>query len=104
MEYAEELKQLSEVLRKANKIASFDRGNEAEADTLAYALLDIRESFEKIYKIHLPALQTKGLSAEDIEEIMIDIEGELNHIFYHDSRYCSHLLSYRERLKSTESN
>lgn len=93
-------------MRKSNKVASFDRENEAEADTLAYALLDMRESFEKLYKIHLPALQTKGLSAEDIEDIMIEIEGELNHIFYHikDSRYCSHLLYCRESLKSTESN
>jgi len=96
MEYVEELKLLSDVLRRSRKVASFDRQGEEASDTVAYALLDIRESCDKIYKTHLPALETQGISSEDIDNIMLEIGWELEHILYHikDSRYYAYLLSH----------
>ena len=96
MEYVEELRLLSDILRKSNKVNSFDSEDEEVADTVAYALLDIQESCHKIYKTHLPALKAQGISAEDVDDIMLEIGWELEHILYHikDSRYYAYLLAH----------
>ena len=106
MEYVEELKLLNGILRKSDKVNSFDREDHNEASTIAYALLDIRESFEKIYKTHLPILQKRGIRSEDIDDILLEIGYELEHILYHiqDCGYYSYLHSYHENFFSAQSS
>ena len=93
MRYPEKLATLSKNLRKSKKVNSFDVDGEKEADTLAYALLDIEESCKSLITEQIPQLILTNTSEEKIDEILLDIGEELRHILYHvkDPRFYEYL-------------
>ncbi len=69
------------------KIQNIDsKGSEA----IIHALVDIEESFEKIYKKIMPELSKNELSEDAVQNLLWDIREELRHIDYHI--HDSHLL------------
>lgn len=81
---SDRLESLFQVLTEINAVTKLDGGDEPEARTLAYSLLEIEESCRR-YVEHLGKLEVVDDAARQLEEI----REELRHIAYHirDSRF-----------------
>ena len=62
------------------KIENLDK---EKTDALIHALVDIQESFEKIYKTLLPRLVKEINTKERVQDLLWDIREEFRHIDYH---------------------
>jgi hypothetical protein len=92
MEYSEKYNLLTKNLNLSNNVVSYNN-NESEAERLSHGLLDIEESFNKIYNEIVPKLLSKNLKIDEIDDLLLDIGEEFRHILYHinDSRYFEYL-------------
>ncbi len=61
--------------------------------TIAHALSDLEDSFCVVVKELLPKLLDETKSAEELDELLLDVGEELRHILYHikDTRYFGYL-------------
>lgn len=57
--------------------------DEEKIEALMHALVDVKESFEKIYKVILPQLVKGKNTREQIQDLVWDIREEFRHIEYH---------------------
>jgi hypothetical protein len=80
-DFGQTMSELVQKLARQSELAKFDMPHEAEAERLAHALLDLRESFAKYIDVLLPRL----LKAPDEEMIgcLYEIGDEFRHIAYH---------------------
>lgn len=83
MEYSEQLKLLTQNLKKSKRVNAFDNAEESESDTLAHSILDIEESCRTLLNNLFPKLKSTSLSEDEINELLLDIGEELRHILYH---------------------
>lgn len=54
-----------------------------ELESYVHALLDIEESIEKIYNVHIKNILENENDTETIQDIIWDIREEFRHIDYH---------------------
>ncbi len=72
----DQVEKLNELLNQFSILDSNSR------DAICHSLIDMYESFLKIYSVILPELITKT-NEEEIFENLLDIKEELRHIDYH---------------------
>jgi hypothetical protein len=70
-------KKIKQNLTKINSI------NEEKNEAIVHALVDIKESFEKIYLDIIPKLSVEGISEDQVQDLLWDIREEFRHIDYH---------------------
>ncbi|NQY42021.1 MAG: hypothetical protein HRT87_01585 [Legionellales bacterium] len=78
----EKQKKLLEALTLCNQIKKYDQPNESQADTLSHSLLDIEESFNKVFSTLIPKI-SKSSNSDEIYDALLDIGEEFRHIIYH---------------------
>jgi hypothetical protein len=54
-----------------------------ELDSYVHALLDIEESIDKIFNVHIKSIIEHGNDSEIIQDKIWDIREEFRHIYYH---------------------
>lgn len=94
----EAVKLLAQRLQESKKVQEMSKDSESpnqEAWTLAHALADLEESFSTFREKLLPRLMDKDLKVEELEEILLDIGDEFEHVLYHmkDPKFYAHLFS-----------
>ena len=84
---------VTNILKKSQKVNSFDLNGELESETLAHSLLDINESCNTLVNDLFPKFELTSLTEEEINELLFDIGEELRHILYHirDPKYYQYL-------------
>ena len=88
-------KELADRLGKIASVAQFDLPNEPQGSTVANALSDLEDSFREVLNNLLPKLLDQTKSAEELDDLLLDIGEELRHILYHikDTKYFGYLIS-----------
>lgn len=83
-------------LASQKMLAQHDTREETEAERLAHALCDMKESFETYLNVLFPKLI--NASDEEIADCLYEIGDEVRHIAYHlqDSKF---LALYAERFR-----
>jgi len=91
--FAEELKQIAERLDVCEQVRRYDQNDEKQAWTVAHDLVDLAESFRTYLDELLPRLKSGNLSADEVNEVLIDVGEEFRHILYHihNSQYFAYL-------------
>jgi len=86
------------------EVSRYDTPEEAEAWTLAHALLDLEQSFVTFNRELLPALERGALSSEGILDTLHSIGEEFRHILYHigDPQFFRYLQSDDARQDGAE--
>lgn len=92
---ARSAKDLADRLAKVPSVSQFDLPDEPQGSTIAHALSDLEDSFSMVVNELLPKLLDETKSAEELDELLLDIGEELRHILYHikDTRYFGYLSS-----------
>jgi hypothetical protein len=87
--FNEEVRKLSSKIKNSNVIKKNLPKWEHEADVIAIALLEIKQSFEKIYKDYIYRFDNENKP----DDILLDIGEEFRHVLYHikDMNYFSYL-------------
>ncbi len=87
--FQDSIKKLSQRIKSSEVIAKHGQEWEDEETVLAISLLEIEESFRKIFDVLLPRIE----SETRIDPVLWEIGEELRHIIYHihDTRYFSYL-------------
>ena len=87
--FNEEVRKLSLKIKNSNVIKKNLQKWEHEADVIAIALLEIKQSFEKIYKDYIYRFDNENKP----DDILLDIGEEFRHVLYHikDMNYFSYL-------------
>lgn len=87
--FNEEVKELSLKIKNSKVIKKNLPKWKHEADVIAISLLEIKQSFEKIYKDYIYRFKTE----RKIDDILLDIGEEFRHVLYHirDMKYFSYL-------------
>lgn len=80
MQTVEAMEQLRERLAACPMVAQY--GPE-EPETLVQAFSDLEGSFRVFLDDQLPKLADPKLKGEQLEELLMEIQGELRHILYH---------------------
>jgi hypothetical protein len=75
-----ERKLISKIKQNLTKIKNI---NEEKNEAIVHALVDIQESFEKIYLNIIPQLSAGEISEDLAQDLLWDIREELRHIDYH---------------------
>ena len=93
---------LVELLGKSPKVAElsmrYPNPDEApEANAIAHALRDIKESCSKIFDQLVPQLQSENVTGQEITEVLLEIGEEFRHIIYHirDPKFFEYLIEGR---------
>jgi hypothetical protein len=90
---ARRAKDLADRLSGLRSVSQFDVPDEPHGSTIANALSDLEDSFSVVLKELLPQLLDETKSAEELDELLLDVGEELRHILYHikDTRYFGYL-------------
>ena len=64
-------------------MTQYSSTTENQADTLANSFIDIEEGLKKIIDQQIPKLYNKDLTAEEVDDLILEIGEELRHIIYH---------------------
>jgi hypothetical protein len=78
---------LTRKLERQATLTRYQPGEESEAERLAHALCDIRDSFDKYLHVLFPKLVAAG--DEEVMDCLEEIGDEVRHIAYHlrDSKF-----------------
>lgn len=94
------IQRLAARLQTSKKVQEFNQrysepSKNGEAWTLAHAFTDIEESFSTFLEVLLPRLMNKDLHGEQLEEVLLDIGDEFEHVLYHmkDPKFYAYLFS-----------
>lgn len=90
----EKLKSLSLILAQSGTVNSHDDPDEPESSRLAYSLLELQGSFEKLSKEMIPQMSSGDIkNEEELDDLLNDIGEEFRHILYHihDPKYFRYL-------------
>ena len=92
--------QLADRLARLKTVSQFDQPGEPQSATLAHTLMDLEESFRKFLQTLLPKLLDRSLSADQINDVLLDIGEELRHVLYHirDPEFFGYLIEKEERF------
>lgn len=92
---ARSAKELADRLANAPSVSQFDLPDEPQGGTIAHALSDFEDSFSVVLNELLPKLLDETKSAEELDDLLLDVGEELRHILYHikDTRYFGYLVS-----------
>jgi hypothetical protein len=84
---------LVDILSRCPVVSRLDDTEHVEADTLAHALLDLEESFQKYVVHHLPLIESGQQSPEQVVALLLEIGEELRHVLYHikDPRFFQYI-------------
>ncbi len=91
-------KELAGQLEKCPEVTRYNSSTEGEAWTLAHALLDLDESFQRFSDQHLPTLMNREAPTTQIYGTLLAITDEFRHILYHmrDPKFFRHLFELEE--------
>ena len=86
-------KELADRLANIPSVSQFDLADEPQGSTIAHALSDIANSSSALLNDLLPKLLDRTKSADELDDLLLDIGEELRHILYHikDTRYYGYL-------------
>lgn len=86
-------KALADRLAKVPSVSQFDVPDEPQGSTIAHALSDLEDSFAVVLTELLPKLLDETKSADELNELLLDVGEELRHILYHikDTKYFGYL-------------
>ena len=79
----ESIKALATVFSTCTKVNRYDREDEPESWTLAFAFSEIEESVAKIYNELIPKLTQGELGSDEIYDLLFEAGEELRHVLYH---------------------
>jgi hypothetical protein len=82
-DFGHRYRQLIDKLGTSSDVTRFDRPGRSEAETLAHALLDLQESFQKFIDDQLPRLESAAPGSPEIIDTLLDIGENLRHVLYH---------------------
>jgi len=83
MEYLEKLRAIVHNLEKCHRVTQYSSVDENQANTLANSFIDIEEELRKIIDEQIPKLYSKNLTAEEVDDLILEIGEELRHLIYH---------------------
>jgi hypothetical protein len=80
-------------------VRQFDQPSEPQAATLAHSLTDLERSFRAVLETLLPRLLDPVLTAEDLNNVLLEIGEELRHVLYHirDPKFFDYLFDDKNR-------
>lgn len=106
---AQDIKKLATRLQISKKVQELNRryphpAQQPEAWTLAHAFSDLEESFLVFLEVFLPKLMNSSLGSDEIEDVLLDIGNEFEHILYHlrDPKFYSYLFPSKENRRSSK--
>ena len=89
-----EINQTMKLLSCLNISESTDKTDKNELETLAHAIVDLRDAGSQLSKFCAKICSGELQTKDKIDDMMIEVQTELSHIVYHiaDSDYLSHIL------------
>ena len=99
-------KDLADRLAKVPSVSQFDLAGEPQGSTIAHALSDLEDSFSLVLSDLLPKLLDQTKSADELDDLLLDVGEELRHILYHikDTRYFGYLVSDDDDQSTSEAS
>jgi hypothetical protein len=85
---------LTERLSKLRSVSQFDKSGEPQAATLAHSFTDLEKSFREFLQVLLPKLLDESLTADQLNDTLLDVGEALRHVLYHikDPQFFGYLI------------